>query len=140
MITGFAIGIASSLIMLLAVFAVAQKLKRGGGKGLLAKMKMTTKRLQEAVAELMARADELDQESKFLGAGVTRTDFSQRVAKACSELVLLQDAVKVIEDRIESQDLKSAKEDLVISLGVANKISYEINELREEIRLKRLSG
>jgi hypothetical protein len=139
MMTGLVIGVASSLFTLLVVFAVAQSLKRGGAKELRPRLTSMTRRLQQAVAELLARADDLDQDLRFMG-GKTRPETSNRVAKACGDLALLQDAVKVIEDRIASQDLKKAQEDLIISLGVANKLSEEINDLREEIRLKRLSG
>jgi hypothetical protein len=137
MITGFAIGVASSFFMLLIAFAVAQNLKRGGAKELqLARM---TERLQEGVAELIARADELDQDLKYMGSAA-RPELSERVAKACGDLVLVQDAVKVVQGRIASRNYKSAREDLLSALGIANKISCEINDLRERIRPKRLSG
>ena len=138
MITGFAIGVVSSLGMLLFVFALAQILKRGGGQKLRARTERITRHLQKAIAELMARADELDQDCRYLGQS-TLPEVSQRIAKACGDLSLLQDAVKVIETRIESRNLKTAQEDLLLSLGAANKISLEINELREEIRLRRQS-
>ena len=127
MITGFAIGVVSSLGMLLFVFALAQILKRGGGQKLRARTERITRHLQKAIAELMARADELDQDCRYLGQS-TLPEVSQRIAKACGDLSLLQDAVKVIETRIESRNLKTAQEDLLLSLGAANKISLEINE------------
>ncbi len=136
MLEGFAIGVATCIVVSVFAFVLRSKMKTE--RNALGKMELSTKRLQTAISELMSRADELDQESKFLADGL-RPDLSKRLAKACEDLVLLGDAVGLIEARISRQEFESAKDDLLISLGAANKISDEINEIRQEIRQKRLS-
>ncbi len=137
MLEGFAIGVGACILFLLAVFLLRRSFKNG--KTQIGKMELSTKRLQSAISELMARANELDQESKFLGEAF-RPELSSRLAKACEDLVLLGDALNLIEARISRQELDSARDDLLISLGAANKISAEIKQISEEIRHKRLSG
>lgn len=139
MMTGFLIGVLSSLALLLFGVVIIRLTRRDRTKDVVEKMERTTKRLQQALAELMSRADEIDQESKFIGESMSPS-LSQRLSKVCSDLVVLGDAVKVIETRIEKLELDHAKKDLLISLGAASKISSEINEVRDEIRQKRLSG
>ena len=95
--------------------------------------------MRDALSELMARADDADQESKYLGEKLN-AEVSEKLSRICSELVLLGDAVRVIESRLESNEIGHAKRDLLISLGAAKKISREIHEVREEIRRKRLPG
>ena len=129
MITGFTLGVASSMILLLVIFVVAQNLKRSGGKNLLPKLEASTKRLQLATADLLARADEIDQESRFVAGGM-RPEFSQRLAKACSDLVLLEDAVKVVEARIQTRELNLARQDLLSSLSVARSVRSSTNCVR----------
>ncbi len=137
MLTGFAIGVASCFVLLLSAFVLRRNSK--SDRNIVSKMEYSTKRLQQAISELLSRVNELDQESKFLKGGM-RPELSQRLAKACEDLVLLGDAVNLVETKISRQELDSAKEDLLISLGAANKINGEIKEIREEIRQKRLSG
>lgn len=135
MMTGFLIGVLSSLALLLFGVVIIRLTRRDRTKDVVEKMERTTKRLQQALAELMSRADEIDQESKFIGESMSPS-LSQRLSKVCSDLVVLGDAVKVIETRIEKLELDHAKKDLLISLGAASKISSEINEVRDESTLR----
>lgn len=98
-----------------------------------------SKRLQDALSELMARADDADQESKYLGDSLPAL-VSEKLSRVCSDLVVLGDAVKVIQSRLESNETDHAKKGLLISLGAAKKINREIDEIREEIRKRRLLG
>lgn len=127
------------MLAVLFLFVCLKFWKSGDQKLLAERFEASNRRLQDAVSELMARANEIDQESKFLEGGLS-ADQSERLQKACSELVILGDAVDVIETRLSQRDLKSAEQDLLITLGAADKIRTEISEIREEIRQKRISG
>lgn len=139
MLTGFELGVASTVFVLILAFAALKFSRRDREKLVIEKLEQNTVRLQNAISELMARANEVDQESKYLQGGLDLA-LSRRLEQACSDLVVLGDAVKVIEARIEQRELKLAKDDLLISLGAADKIRSQINEIREEIRRKRISG
>lgn len=135
MITGFAIGVASTVCALLLAYLIARFAR--DGRTVVPRMERASRRLQDAISELMARANEADQESKYISGGMS-DELAQRLSKACSDLVLLADAVKVIDTRIARNELDNARKDLLISLGAANKISTEINDIRSEIRRKKL--
>lgn len=96
-------------------------------------LEATRVRLQEIISELMQRANDADLAFKFLPVG-SNSSFSQRLEKACEDLVLLGDAITVIDRRIDQKRFKEAKKDLLISLDVAEKIRLEIGELSDEIK------
>lgn len=130
-ISGFELGVASTMLVLLAATVCFCIVKKNGNSA--ARLILSTRRLQNLLTELMSKADELDQQSKYVNGGL-HPELSQKLAKACEDLVLLGDAVKVIETRISQRELDLARKDLLISLGAADKISSEIQEIRSSIQ------
>jgi hypothetical protein len=137
MIDGIVLGVIGTVAAFALIFA-AVKLSRKESISI-EDLQRKSARLRDALSELMARADDADQESKYLGEKLN-TEVSEKLSRICSDLVLLGDAVRVIESRLQSNEIGHAKKDLLISLGAAKKINREIHEVREEIRRKRLPG
>ncbi len=133
MISGFAIGVVTTLVSILILFLVHRfsAVARENRAELLEQMHENYSRLQAAVSEMLARADEADQESKYLEK--VPTDLSRRLSKACSELVALGDKVRSIESRFSRKDPNGAGRDILRSLGKANQLSTEIKQIRSEI-------
>lgn len=133
MISGFAIGVATTLLAILILFLVQRfsAAARDRRVDLLEEMQENYSRLQTAVSEMLARADEADQETKYLSK--IPGDLSRRLSKACSDLVALGDKVKLIEGRLSRKDAGGAGRDILKSLGKANQLSTEIKQIRAEI-------
>lgn len=133
MISGFAIGVATTLLALLIFFLVQRfsAAAREDRAELLEQMHENYSRLQTAVSEMLARADEADQESKYLSK--VPAELSRRLSKACSELVALGDKVKLIETRLSRKDANGAGRDILRTLGKANQLSTEIKRIRQEL-------
>lgn len=135
MIIAFAVGVVATLVTVMAAFLAIKfsqnsKLQR---EDLLERMEENFGRLQSAVTELLARADEADQESKYLRKGL-HPELSRRLSKACSELVVLGDKVKLIENRLAKKDTAHAGHEIIKTLDKANRLSSEIREIREAIK------
>jgi hypothetical protein len=91
-------------------------------------------RLSRVVNHLLARANEVDQESKYIETKMT-SRWSQAMANTCTELVLLGDAVKMIERQIESADLQSCRKSMLESVHIAGHLSLSLDGLQAEMRL-----
>lgn len=137
MISGFVIGVLTSLIAFLAMYIYLRFF--GGAKerraDLLEKMQGNYHRLQDALVELLAKADEADQETKYLSKGSElEPELSKRLSRACSELVVLGDKIKLIEAQLAREDAKGASRDILKTLGTANQLSAELKKIRQEIK------
>jgi len=97
------------------------------------RLEATRIRLQEIISELMQRANDADLAAKYVSTG-SSSGISRRIQKTCDDLVLLGDAIKVIDRRIDQKKFKEAKKDLLISLDVSEKIRREIDELCDEMQ------
>lgn len=133
MISGFAIGVATTLLACLILFLVHRfsAVAREQRAEQLEQMQENYGRLQSAVAEMLARADEADQETKYLRR--TPEGLSKRLSNACSDLVVLGDKVKLIESRLSRKDSGGAARDILRTLGKANQLSAELKQIRGEI-------
>lgn len=89
-------------------------------------------RLSRVVNHLLARANEVDQESKYIETKMT-SQWSQSMANACTQLVLLGDAVKMIEGQILVSDLQASQKSLLESVRIARHLSLSLDGLQAEI-------
>lgn len=138
MITGFVLGAFTTLLGLLLIYLMLRfsSAEKERHSDLLENMEENYSRLQSAVSELLARADEADQESKYLR-GRLSPELSRRLSQACTELVVLGDKVKLIESRLSRDDAKGAGRDILKNLSTANRLSAEIKQIRQEIQKRR---
>ncbi len=87
------------------------------------------KRLHAIVERLLARADEIDQEQKYLPVPAGGNN-STRLARACSELVVLGDSLKMLDVLAESGDLRRLRADLLRCCRVAARLARELEAMR----------
>lgn len=137
MVLGFELGVASTLVVLLGALVTVAVLRNRENSS--KRLRASVLKLRALVSELLSRADHLDQESKFVSGGL-KPEQSECLTRACEDLVLLGDAVDVIETRIKQKELNLARKDLLISLAAADKISAQMKEIRQEIETRKLNG
>ncbi|HEY9775646.1 MAG TPA: hypothetical protein V6C81_17920 [Planktothrix sp.] len=85
-------------------------------------------RLRSVISELLAKADEVDQQGKYLG--VPSAEWTHILRAACSELVKLGDDLPKIEKMLEEQDLNGARDTVLESCRKASKISRQLDSIR----------
>jgi hypothetical protein len=90
-------------------------------------------RLKPIVSELLAKANDIDQESKYLTGGVEQ-NWSSQLVLACSELIVLGDSLTCIEHSLDEGNIRQSKENLLSSLKIAVKVSRELDFLRAKRR------
>ncbi len=84
------------------------------------------KRLKNATNELLVKANELDQQSKYYQ---LPSEWSSSLAKNCNRLVTLGEQLNVIERYLEKGHVKTARERLVQSLSLALNLGLELRGL-----------
>ena len=91
-------------------------------------------RLRLVVNALFAQADDIDQQSKYLG-WPTEAEWSRRLAKVCSNLVILGDGLTAIEAHLKSGDLGASRSHLLQSCRIATTLMRQLQEIRGATRL-----
>jgi AcrR family transcriptional regulator len=87
-------------------------------------------RLRTIIMELLAKADEVDQQSKYLG--VPSTEWAEELRRACSDLVKLGDRLPEIERLIEEENIRGAREAVLESCRKAVQISRQLDHVRQD--------
>jgi len=86
-------------------------------------------RLKNATDELLAKANDLDVESKLLG-GALPTDWSKALGLTCSQLVVLADQTKLIEKYLEKRQPRTVRQLLSGASNLAVKTGKQLKWLR----------
>ncbi|MBI4534311.1 MAG: hypothetical protein HY711_10245 [Candidatus Melainabacteria bacterium] len=92
------------------------------------------KRLKEVVSVLLAQADAIDQESRFLRQAPD-CKWSQHLEVACNDLVRLGDKLVVIESYVELGNVGLTRSELLKSVRDAIKLLSELKEIKEKSRI-----
>lgn len=89
-------------------------------------------RLRAVINELLARADEADQQSKYMG--VPNQAWSQELRTACTSLVKLGDDLPEIDRLLGEENVDESREIILESCRKAHKIAQQLQELRLDER------
>ena len=95
-------------------------------------MREYNERLKNVVSELLARADESDQQSKY--AGVQSEQWSQQLRNACTALVKLGDELPTIDRFLAEENVKAARETILDCCKTAAGIAVRLDSIRLTIR------
>jgi hypothetical protein len=109
----------------------------------IAMLQQCQRRLQVLVGELLKRADDLDQESKFLEENVLDQSWHDELALVCCDLVALGDAVKEVDILIREKQVKIVRRSLIRSTDMASRIADRLRSMKRSSRLadtKRVQG
>jgi len=87
-------------------------------------------RLGPVLSELLANANDVDQQSKFIG--VPDSDWSNRLARICRTLIELSDSLKVIDGLLMAKDVKQAREVLLNSAREAAAAAQQLERMRRD--------
>lgn len=88
-----------------------------------------SKRLHAVVDGLLAKADAIDQEQKYLPQALD-ADASRRLGKSCNELVVLAESLKLIDAQIEAGDVRGGRDTLLRCCRVAHHVSGELKTIK----------
>jgi hypothetical protein len=100
----------------------------------IAAMHVYRKRLETVMSELLARANELDQAAKYLPSDKAAR-VSDNVGKVCEELVRLGETLPLLDELLQSENVKESKDGILRTCRMASKISADM-KLVEEQELK----
>jgi hypothetical protein len=84
------------------------------------------KRLKSCTSDLLAKANEMDQESKVLHKELSK-DWSKSLGTTCSQLVTLADQTKMIERYLDRRDPRAVRQ---LLYGACNLAGKSVNQLR----------
>lgn len=87
-------------------------------------------RLRIVLSELLAKANEVDQQTKFIG--VPDRKFSDDLKAACTRLTAIYDALPVIEKLLEARDVRSSRKMLLESTRVATHVSGVLDSMQRD--------
>lgn len=85
-------------------------------------------RLKSVVSELLARADEIDQQSKYTG--VPDAGWSQLLREACTDLVKLGDQLPVIDRFLSQEEVGAARKVILECCRKADGVSRQLEKIR----------
>lgn len=95
-------------------------------------MKQYHSRLSIVVSELMARANEIDQQSKYLPAE-TEKEWSAGYERIGGALVVMGDALVLIQERVEEKNVKSAREMILLLCREASLVSKRLLDFERRL-------
>jgi uncharacterized membrane protein YcjF (UPF0283 family) len=90
------------------------------------------KRLHSVVDNLLAKADQIDQEQKYLPQPIT-LEASKRLGKTCNELVTLTDTLKLIGTQLKAKNVRKARQILLSGCRIAAHANRELDRVRDHI-------
>jgi hypothetical protein len=90
-------------------------------------------RLKLLVSSLLSSANDLDQESKFSSTKLSN-EVSQRLARACTDLVALSAAIDAMESTIGRGSIVSCRAMLLRSLIAAEKLAAHLQSIKQDLR------
>jgi hypothetical protein len=84
-------------------------------------------RLKIVLSELLAKANEVDQQAKYLGESAHR--HTEELKNACDRLLALTDALPVIEKTLDEKNLTASRQMLHESTNIAHHVSTQLDAL-----------
>jgi hypothetical protein len=93
----------------------------------LSQLKEYHQRLHIIVSELLSKANELDQESKYLNQPVD-TKWSYSLAATCTELVELSNVLITIDTLITSRDIKETRKNIIQCLHISHRLHRQLSK------------
>lgn len=120
------------LLVLIFAWGKISKYLENRRKKRLASLANYHARLLKVINHLLARADHVDQLSKFY-AGESSDKWSEDLANACEKLVVLTESTKLIESSLKSKDPGSGEENLLSCIRVAHYVLIRLSSLERQL-------
>lgn len=132
---GFTVGffVALALVILSLVGLAIWRRLISDSKSSLSNLVDSQIRLQNIVSELLARANEADQDLAYLSSKVDKK-YTVRLSAICSKLVSLGDSLVDIEADIKSKNAAAARSKLSENVEAAKQLSTDLQIIRIEIQ------
>jgi len=91
-------------------------------------------RLRSVLSDLLDKANELDQASKFM-TGQPSIEWSSLLESSCSKLVKLGESLKRIEESLVEGEVGATREYIIDSCSSANEVKRQLETLRSNQKL-----
>lgn len=105
-----------------------------GAKIELTRLRTYTNRLGVVISELLAKANELDQDRSF--AQICDRELSQTISQTCEQLITLADSISLVEHLLKDGQLEEGRRNILITCDAANAINKRLETLRQRIKSK----
>lgn len=90
-------------------------------------------RLKSSISTLLAQANEIDQESRFL-IQLHEDNWSHQLTRVLKDLIVLSDGVTALEFRLKSRNASAVRPYLEKSCSIAVKLARQLNAIRAAMR------
>ncbi len=100
----------------------------------IARLRDYNNRMGRVISELLAKANELDQDRSF--AQIVDRELSQTISQTCEQLITLADSLSLIEHLLKEGKLDTGRHDLLVTCHAADTIHKRIEQLRLRVKSK----
>lgn len=95
----------------------------------IAELELHRKKLATLVGELLRKADDIDQSTKY-GQGRLSKDWHNLLASTCQELASLSETVSDMAKLVQSGDLEASQRALLRATDIASHLSERLREIK----------
>lgn len=92
-------------------------------------LELNRRKLEHLVGEMMRKADEIDQATKY-GERTLSEEWQERLASTCTELASLSEAVASIRELIDAGDIDPTQRALLKSTDIATHLSGRLRQIK----------
>ena len=100
----------------------------------IARLRDYNNRLGVVISELLAKANELDQDRSF--AQIVDRELSQIISSTCEQLITLADSISLIDHLLKDGQLETGRHDLLVTCHAADTINKRMEQLRLRVKSK----
>lgn len=122
--------IAAGIACAIVGWKKTEKLFLSGKRKRLLRLQALRDRLRPAVSSLMEQVNDLDQESKYQSLPASN-EWSEKMAAVCADVVRLGDALTLIDNVLQQENLQHSRRVMLVTCRLAAKVSGEIREMRQ---------
>ena len=102
-----------------------------------ARLRDYNNRLGHVVSELLAKANEIDQDRSF--AQLADRELSQTISNTCEQLVTLADSIAMIDHQLKDGHLDEGRRNILVTVQAADTINKRMDQLRLKVKKKTAS-
>jgi hypothetical protein len=99
-----------------------------------ARLRDYNNRLGQVISELLAKANEIDQDRSF--AQLADRELSQNISSTCEQLITLADSISLIDHQLKDGQLDEGRRNILATVNAADAINRRMDQLRLKVKKK----